>query len=244
LQHFCRELVRYFRNLLVAKVVGPDSRLIAAAGEERRRLAEYAGRFSEEDLTRYVQLILNLYRDLQHAPHPRFHLELGLLRLVHAGRLVSIEEALAGNAVSPPVSPAPRSPRPSSPPPPPAPAGLRGRLVAALRAQGDEFTADAVEHSEVEETGAEVTFHAPPDQQFCLESGTSALAKECEQLLGRRVKIRVTLAASSGPAAGAPARPASPAGTAADRAMADPQVQSFLAAFGGQVREVRDLKEK
>src|SRR5205807_3858556 len=28
LQHFCRELARYFRNLLVAKVAGPNTRLI------------------------------------------------------------------------------------------------------------------------------------------------------------------------------------------------------------------------
>ena len=31
LQHFCRELARYFRNLLVAKVAGADTRLIAAS---------------------------------------------------------------------------------------------------------------------------------------------------------------------------------------------------------------------
>jgi DNA polymerase-3 subunit gamma/tau len=241
LQHFCRELTRYFRNLLVAKVVGADSRLIAATSEERRRLSEYAGRFSEEDLTRYVQLILNLYRDLQHAPHPRFHLELGLVKLVHAGRLVSIEEALSGEAPSS-ASPSPRVERAPSPPPPPT--GLRERLVAALRAQGEAFTADAVEHSHMAEAGPEVVFRAPADQQFCLESGTAALARQCEQLLGRRVKIRVTLAASSNPPAGAPTEPAPPAGAVADRALADPQVQGFLAAFGGQVREVRDLKEK
>ncbi len=32
LQHFCRELARYFRNLLVVKVAGADTRLIAASG--------------------------------------------------------------------------------------------------------------------------------------------------------------------------------------------------------------------
>jgi len=34
LQHFCRELARYFRNLLVAKVAGANTRLIAASGPE------------------------------------------------------------------------------------------------------------------------------------------------------------------------------------------------------------------
>jgi DNA polymerase-3 subunit gamma/tau len=52
--------------------------------------------FSEEDLTRYLQLTLDLFRDLQFSLQPRFHLEIGLVKLVQAGRLTSIEEALAG----------------------------------------------------------------------------------------------------------------------------------------------------
>ena len=97
LQHFSRELARYFRNLLVARIAGGDTRLIAASAAERQRLAEMAAQFSEEDLTRYLQLSLDLFRDLQFSLQPRFHLELGLLRMVQAGRLVSIEEALAGS---------------------------------------------------------------------------------------------------------------------------------------------------
>jgi DNA polymerase-3 subunit gamma/tau len=95
LQHFSRELSRYFRNLLVARIAGPDTRLIAASAAQRESLAQIASGFSEEDLTRYLQLSLDLFRDLQFSLQPRFHLELGLLRLVQAGRLVSIEEALA-----------------------------------------------------------------------------------------------------------------------------------------------------
>ncbi len=95
LQHFCRELARYFRNLLVVKVVGPSTRLIAASETEQERMGEIAAAFSEEDLTRYLQITLDLFRDLQFSLQPRLHLEIGLLKLVHAGRLVSIEEALA-----------------------------------------------------------------------------------------------------------------------------------------------------
>ena len=46
LQHFCRELARYFRNLLVAKVAGANTRLIAASPQEQERLAEIAADFS------------------------------------------------------------------------------------------------------------------------------------------------------------------------------------------------------
>jgi DNA polymerase III subunit gamma/tau len=126
LQHFSRELSRYFRNLLVAKIAGTDTRLIAASAAQRQKLVDIASGFSEEDLTRYLQLSLNIFSDLQESLQPRFHLEIGLVRLVHAGRLLPIEQALAG--MKPAESTARPSPTPlrATPPPPsprPAPAG-------------------------------------------------------------------------------------------------------------------------
>jgi DNA polymerase-3 subunit gamma/tau len=41
LQHFCRELARYFRNLLVSKVVGSASRLIAASDADQGKCRRY-----------------------------------------------------------------------------------------------------------------------------------------------------------------------------------------------------------
>src|SRR5947208_8813441 len=98
LQHFARELARYFRNLLVARIAGAETRLVAAPAAHRARLAGTAARFSEEDLSRYLKLSLDLFSDLQVSLQPRFHLEIGLIRLVQAGRLLPIEEALAGFA--------------------------------------------------------------------------------------------------------------------------------------------------
>ena len=96
-QHFCRELARYFRNLTVAKIAcgdGKPTRLISAGDVEQSHLREIAAKFSEEDLTRWLQLAIDIYGQLQYSLQPRLHLELGLLRLVHAGRLKPIEEAL------------------------------------------------------------------------------------------------------------------------------------------------------
>ena len=95
LQHFCRELSRYWRNLLVAKIAGKPSRLIAGSDQEQQAFLETAGLFSEEDLTRYLNLALDLYKTLQSSLQPRLHLELGLIKLIQVGRLQSIEEALA-----------------------------------------------------------------------------------------------------------------------------------------------------
>ena len=95
LQHFCREAIRHFRNLLVARVCGAESDLVAAPKDERPRLAEQAARFSEEDLTRFFNTLLATDAELRRAPDPRLHLELGLLKLINARRLAPLEELLA-----------------------------------------------------------------------------------------------------------------------------------------------------
>jgi DNA polymerase-3 subunit gamma/tau len=144
LQHFCRELARYWRNLLVAKIAGKPTRLIAASEREQQAMVGVAVRFSEEDLTRYLQLTLDLYRTLQFSLQPRLHLELGLIKLVQVGKLQSIEEAISNLGVSaPPLrasAPAPRTGiaklapppgrTPSAPPEPKAPPAPVPRPVA------------------------------------------------------------------------------------------------------------------
>lgn len=113
LQHFCRELARYFRNLLVARIAGGPSRLIAAPPSEQQKIAATAAQFSEEDLTRYLQITLDLFKDLHTSLQPRLHVEIGLLRLVHAGKLTGIEQALSALGTDKPAA----KPRSAIPPP-------------------------------------------------------------------------------------------------------------------------------
>jgi DNA polymerase-3 subunit gamma/tau len=95
LQHFCREAIRHIRNLLIARVSGADSELIAATADQRPALARAAALFGEEDLTRFFQILLQTDDSLRRAPDPRVHLEMGLLRLINAGRLAPLEELLS-----------------------------------------------------------------------------------------------------------------------------------------------------
>jgi DNA polymerase-3 subunit gamma/tau len=95
LQHFCREAIRHMRNLLIARVSGADSDLIAATADQRPALANAAAQFSEEDLTRFFQILLQTDDDLRRKPDARVHLEMGLLRLINAKRLAPMEELLA-----------------------------------------------------------------------------------------------------------------------------------------------------
>jgi len=140
-QQFCGELSRFLRNLLVMKVAGADSKLVTAGSSERERAATSLESFSEEDLTRYVQLTLDLYRDLQTAVQPRFRLELGLLKLVYVGKLRSIEDAIAGlgggGPKAAPAAPATPSKPPTAPTPTPAPAATKPPEPAAAPKQSE-----------------------------------------------------------------------------------------------------------
>ena len=96
LGHFCGEFTRFVRNLMVARTCGAASPLLQVPNDERKLLSELALLFSEEDLTRFFQILLRTEGELKYSREPRFHLELGLMKLVHARRLVSLEELVAG----------------------------------------------------------------------------------------------------------------------------------------------------
>jgi len=252
LQHFSRELSRYLRNLLVAKVAGAETRLIAASPAERERLVSIAGGFSEEDLTRYLQLSLDLFRELQYSLQPRLHLELGLLRMVHAGRLVSIEDALAGLGPAPaaPAMPSPSAAPRSAPVAPPArsaPAraqshasggSLKERLYQALTGMGAQFTADAIAASQVSEQGNVIAITTP--REFALPMRGNDVQKALERLFERPPHVKVTLT-DEAPAA---ASMAEPTNETAQRALEHPAVKRFQEVFpGSHVRTVRDLRD-
>jgi DNA polymerase III subunit gamma/tau len=93
--HFARQLVRFLRNVTVAKVAGTESLLLQISSDERRRVGRVAELFGEEDLARHFQLMLRTHAELGYRQEQRFHLELGLLKMAHAQRLVPLEELLS-----------------------------------------------------------------------------------------------------------------------------------------------------
>jgi DNA polymerase-3 subunit gamma/tau len=99
--HFARQMARFLRNTLVAKVAGPRSELLQVSSDERERAARIAELFSEEDLSRHLQIILRTHSELGYKQEQRFHLELGLLKMAHAQRLLPIEQLLSDAAPPP-----------------------------------------------------------------------------------------------------------------------------------------------
>jgi DNA polymerase-3 subunit gamma/tau len=121
-----RQMVRYLRNTLMAKIGGEQTELLQISGDERARAARTALLFTEEEITRNLQIVLRTFDDLNYRQEQRFHLELGLLKLIHAQRLLPLEELLSGVSAgggfrSSGAGPAPASaPRPAASAPRPA----------------------------------------------------------------------------------------------------------------------------
>ena len=105
-----RQFVHYLRNTLMARIDGESSELLQISPDERARAARSAALFSEEDLTRFLQIMLRTFDELNYRQEQRFHLELGLIKLVHLGRLLPVEELLSKFPASSAGRPAPAAP--------------------------------------------------------------------------------------------------------------------------------------
>jgi DNA polymerase-3 subunit gamma/tau len=138
-----RQFVRYLRNTIVAKVTGltADSAatgvaadLLQISAEERSRVARSASLFTEEELSRFLAIVLRTFDELGYRQEQRFHLELGLLKLVHVQRLVPIEELLSQLGTKPASTTitTPRSTPTLSAVSTPAPTSTATRTMGAL----------------------------------------------------------------------------------------------------------------
>jgi DNA polymerase-3 subunit gamma/tau len=102
-------------------VAGSESPLLQISQDERARVGRLASQFSEEDLTRFLNIALRTHDELGYKQEQRFHLELGVLKMVHAQRMLPLEELLSqqpmsGSSARPQPAAAPTS-RPVAPEP-------------------------------------------------------------------------------------------------------------------------------
>jgi DNA polymerase-3 subunit gamma/tau len=177
-----RQFVRYLRNTIVAKItkLAPDAEatgiaadLLQISPEERHRVARSATLFSEEDLSRFLSIVLRTFDELGYRQEQRFHLELGLLKLVHVQRLVPIEELLSQLGTKPPSSTqtkptatsAPRLATPSTPSAPPkSPIILSEAVSPSPQPKNPVILSEAVSQSHRETAQSKDPEAAPPAQ--------------------------------------------------------------------------------
>jgi DNA polymerase-3 subunit gamma/tau len=93
LRNFCRDLLAHFRDLLVSKVSGSDE-LLESAICDRDELKRQAALFSEADLVRFFHSLAETETLLKTAAHPRYQLEIGLVKLMEMRRLEPLNQLL------------------------------------------------------------------------------------------------------------------------------------------------------
>ncbi len=94
LRNFCRDLLAHFRDLLVTKVSASDE-LLESAICDRDELKRQAEKFSETDLVRFFHSLAETETLLKTAAHPRYQLEVGLVKLMEMRRLEPVNKLLA-----------------------------------------------------------------------------------------------------------------------------------------------------
>jgi len=145
LRSVIRELARLTRDLLVVKIDAARAADPEVAAEaERERVLALAARFSAEDLMRAFDLLSKAEFDMRVSAHPRFHVEMTLLRWIHLRKLVPISDLIEAAASGrPPAAPPPaRQPSAARPAPvqrpaaaaPPAPVRAAAGTASAVRA--------------------------------------------------------------------------------------------------------------
>jgi len=93
LRNFCRDLLAHFRDLLVSKVSASEE-LLESAICDREELGRQAALFSEADLVRFFHSLAETETLLKTAAHPRYQLEIGLVKLMEMRRLESLNQLL------------------------------------------------------------------------------------------------------------------------------------------------------
>jgi DNA polymerase III subunit gamma/tau len=94
LRNFCRDLMGYFRNLLIVKLTGKDDEILEVSTSERQELANIAESFSESDLVRFFHSLTDTESNLKSSAHPRYQLEIGLVKLIEMRRLASVDQLI------------------------------------------------------------------------------------------------------------------------------------------------------
>jgi DNA polymerase III subunit gamma/tau len=125
LRNFCRDLLAHLRDLLVTKVSGSEE-LLESAGCDIKELKRQAALFSESDLVRFFHSLAETETKLKTAAHPRYQIEIGLVKLMEMrrleplgnllDRLTALEESLrTGKLPVPTMSTAPSTSGSSEP---------------------------------------------------------------------------------------------------------------------------------
>jgi DNA polymerase-3 subunit gamma/tau len=260
LQNFCRRLLGQFRNLMVLKAGVRDPALLGVPESLLPDLRAQAELFEAEDLLRLFDALIETEADLKRASHPRFPLEMGLVKLAQIARLRPLEDLIAEfRQLSPGESSGgPQAARSESGPRPtdekrrvrtiqteeeasPENGPLVERIAAAVSKQSLAPILGSVPGATI--SGDTLTLDVSRLNEFIrgqIRDNLAVVADAASAVLGRTVRVALAGEPATGPkkpeAKAAHPAPAARADEVLDRIKKEPVVQSFLDVFPGPVK--------
>ena len=258
IQQYLREFIARLRDLLLMRL-DLDAKVLGSP-EEKSALKQRSANFSEQDLIRYFDLTLRLENDLRYTAQPRFHLEVGFIKLAKIAHLRDIEEVIGelrqGKTSSPvELKPAAALPQKAKNSPPESGGVLseakRGGSPAPSPSFKDSFARRVEEKSattavylhkaeRIEQTADRVEI-IMPNSTFLAGLDTkehrAVLEAAARDLFGKPVSVSLIIKTQT------PAGRADTATTSAiDSAREEPLVKRFLEVFRGDLAQVKPVK--
>ncbi len=94
LQHFCRELLQYLRNLILIKLSQHPERLMELPEEELESLKKQAERFQFDQLNHLFSLLLKGEQEIAQSAFQRTMLEVALIRMATSRPVLPVDEIM------------------------------------------------------------------------------------------------------------------------------------------------------
>lgn len=92
---FCRQLIRHVRDLLVARAGAESANLLPYNDQELSLLREQAKGLSEEDLSRFFDILVKADGEMPLSGTPQYLLEAAAIKMIHSTRLTPLTEIIA-----------------------------------------------------------------------------------------------------------------------------------------------------
>ena len=245
IQQYVREFIGRVRDMLLLKL-GLDDKVLGGA-DETKVLAQRAEQFSEQDLIRYFDMLLKLENELRWTSQPRFHLEVGLIKLGKIGHLRDIEDVLRElKGGTPAPAPAPRATPVKAPVPTnaapsqvsqvkePLPVSGFAETFARLVEEKSPITAVYLKRAQsVDRTddGVRIVTQSTSMALLDTKEHREVLDAAATHLIGKPVSVSLIMREQTGTA-----------GTPMQAAKEEPMVKRFLEVFRGDIAQVKPAK--
>jgi DNA polymerase-3 subunit gamma/tau len=249
------------RDLLMMKLGLAEK--VLGGEHEKASLSARAEAFSEQDLIRYFDILLRLENEMRWTSQPRFHLEVGMMKLAKAGHVRDIEEVIrdfrqGSSTPAPALRPAatPVSAPPvetPSPGPKPAPAGKGtpepftfGDIF--VRRLEDTSPATAVYLRKavyIERTENRIRVLLPDRialSQLNTTEHQSALEAVAREVIGNGASVSLIIKDQQPAAPEKTEQPLPAATDPLDSVRQEPMVRKFLDVFRGDIAQVKPAR--